>query len=127
MDSDRQAFKLSVAAAMMLEESTLNVVSAVMAERRHQDILHGRSVLLTNDRGRWWDILLEELGEFGRAMQEGTAVHARVELVQAAAVLCSMIEAGDLTNWWGMQGEWPQRKDGDPVVILKVKENYAES
>jgi hypothetical protein len=82
------------AAEMML---TLQVLWAVLRERRRQDRLYGRQ---DHVQVRWANIEGEELGEVNRAIYEAwhnhkSLSHARHEWVHVAAVAVAAIESLD--------------------------------
>jgi hypothetical protein len=74
----------------------VTVLDRVSAERDRQDNLAaagrwGGATIATVDDGRRLAVLVEEVGEVARALQDGT--DPAVELVQVAAVAVAWLEA----------------------------------
>lgn len=69
-----------------------SVLKDVKAERVRQNILWGRQ---DHNPDRWLTILVEEVGEVAKAIQEGDKKNYREELVQVAAVAVAAIESLD--------------------------------
>lgn len=65
-------------------------------ERVRQDNLWG---VQDHDEPKWLSILLEEVGEVARAVNEKDVVSYRKELVQVAAVAVAMLESEGRNGW----------------------------
>ena len=77
------------------------VLQDVLVERKAQDAKWGEQ---NHDPAMWIAILIEEVGEFARAVlrheyEDGPAPEIRRELVQVAAVALSMLECCDRNHW----------------------------
>ena len=69
------------------------VQDAVLAERVRQDGLWGPVERLTHSPDKWNSLVMEEVGEAAKALNEGDPAQMMVELVQAAATIYSWLES----------------------------------
>jgi NTP pyrophosphatase (non-canonical NTP hydrolase) len=73
----------------------VTTLARVAAERVRQDERHGRP----HERGysdeTWLRVLVEEVGEVARAINDGDGAGLKLELVQVAAVAAAFLEAID--------------------------------
>ena len=69
------------------------VQDAVLAERVRQDGLWGPVERLTHSPDKWNSLVMEEVGEAAKALNEGDLAQMMVELVQAAATIYSWLES----------------------------------
>lgn len=74
-----------------------SALESVLAERGRQDQKWGQQDHLLP---KWWPVLLEELGEFSKAVLDGDGDQMRLELTQVAAVALAMLECGDRNGWF---------------------------
>jgi hypothetical protein len=65
----------------------------VAAERAHQDREHGPPRERGYTWADWMVVLIEEVGEVAKAMQDGGVNDVRDEIVDVAAVALAMLEA----------------------------------
>jgi NTP pyrophosphatase (non-canonical NTP hydrolase) len=72
---------------------TRTILDDVMHERLRQDALYGPPVLRGYSADRWLRVLVEEVGEVARALEDGNPENLVAELTQVAAVAVAMIEA----------------------------------
>jgi hypothetical protein len=91
-----------MAALQELTEGSLdrrNVLVAVLTERARQDKLFGEFGGL-NEKTPFaqLSVLVEEVGELSKAINDGDLKHAHEELVQCAAVCIAMLEAAAATE-----------------------------
>lgn len=73
-----------------------SIINDIVKERNRQDVLWGADRDLSHSR--WLAILVEEVGEVAKAMQEGDWRDIRTELTQVAAVAVAWIENIDRNN-----------------------------
>ncbi len=69
------------------------VQDAVLAERVRQDGLWGPVERLTHNHDKWNSLVIEEIGEAAKALNDGDLAQMMVELVQAAATIYSWLES----------------------------------
>ncbi len=69
------------------------VQDAVLAERVRQDGLWGPVERLTHSPDKWNSLVMEEVGEAAKALNEDDPAQMMIELVQAAATIYSWIES----------------------------------
>lgn len=67
-----------------------SIINDIVKERNRQDVLWGADRDLSH--GQWLVILVEEVGEVAKAMQEGDWKDIRTELIQVAAVCVAWLE-----------------------------------
>jgi NTP pyrophosphatase (non-canonical NTP hydrolase) len=63
----------------------VDILNSIIKERKRQDILHPH-----NKKNQMLSILIEEVGEVGKAMNEGTNLEE--ELIHSAAVIVRWLE-----------------------------------
>ena len=68
------------------------ILTSIVRERERQDELWGKP----NDRGytheRWLTVLVEEVGEVAKSIQDGSVENLQQELTQVAAVAIAFLE-----------------------------------
>ena len=69
------------------------VLDRVRVERSGQDAVHGFPWERAYSGDRWLRVLVEEVGEVARALEEGDDRALVLELVQVAAVAVAFVEA----------------------------------
>ena len=69
------------------------VQDAVLTERKRQDGLWGPVENLTHTHDRWHALVIEEIGEAAKALNQGDMPQMMIELVQAAATIYSWLES----------------------------------
>jgi NTP pyrophosphatase (non-canonical NTP hydrolase) len=65
----------------------VEILNAIIKERQRQDLLHPK-----NSKGAYLAILVEELGEVAKAIQEGNIDQQKEELIQLSAVVVRWLE-----------------------------------
>lgn len=71
------------------KEAQVEFCSAIPVERVRQNMKFDWQ---SNSGPFWFTILVEEVGEVAKAIQEGDIENIKAELIQVAAVACSMYE-----------------------------------
>ena len=69
------------------------IQDAVLAERARQDKLWGPVEALTHSPDKWNSLVVEEVGEAAKALNEGDPAQMMAELVQAVATIYSWLES----------------------------------
>jgi hypothetical protein len=77
----------------IMDEQTLAVLMEVGLELKRARAKHGVEEELTNGDGEWLAILVEEVGECAKSMQDETDAELRAELIQAAAMAVKWVLA----------------------------------
>jgi NTP pyrophosphatase (non-canonical NTP hydrolase) len=72
---------------------TRAIINDVLGERARQDALYGPPALRGYSADRWLRVLMEEVGEVARALENEDPENLMTELTQVAAVAVAMIEA----------------------------------
>lgn len=93
----------------MRQDKAVNVSQVLIEfahERGRQDKKWGEQ---NHDPLYWLSILIEEVGEVGKALCENDAENYREELIQVGAVACSMIESLD-RNGFTLLGPMAEKK-----------------
>jgi NTP pyrophosphatase (non-canonical NTP hydrolase) len=78
-----------------VNHDTVRILVQIGAERARQDDTHGRPHERRYSDDRWLRVLVEEVGEVARAIEEGDGAGLKRELVQVAAVAVAFLEAID--------------------------------
>jgi NTP pyrophosphatase (non-canonical NTP hydrolase) len=71
----------------VMNMNQVEILNAIIKERQRQDLLHPK-----NSKAAYLSIVVEELGEVAKAIQEGTIAQQKEELIQLAAVTVRWLE-----------------------------------
>ncbi len=69
------------------------IQDAVLAERARQDKLWGPVEALTHSPDKWQSLVIEEIGEAAKALNDDSPAGMVIELVQAAATIYAWLES----------------------------------
>lgn len=71
----------------VLNVNQVDILNEILKERKRQDVLHPK-----NKTGDYLPIIVEELGEIAKAIQDKNITQQREELIQLAAVAVRWLE-----------------------------------
>ena len=77
----------------MRNDLATGLITSVLEERTRQDDLWGEATERGYTRGEWLTILVEEVGEVAKALNDGDITQLKTELIQVAAVALAFSEA----------------------------------